>query len=308
MKKRTILSALAATSVLALSACGAGGGGDPLSGGGNNSGSSGSQIIIGSADFTESQLIASIYSQALQAAGVSVKEQFNIGSREVYVAALKDSSIDLVPEYSGAFLSYLDPKSTAATAEAVTNELKGKLPSGISMLTPSPAEDKDVLAVTKATADQYKLKTISDMKPVAGELVLGGPPEWKTRTQGVVGLRDLYGLNFKDFVSLDAGGTLTMTALVNGQVQAGDLFSTDPGLVKNNLVALEDDKSLFAAENVVPLIKTAKATDTVTKTLNDVSAKLTTDDLITMNGEAATGANLADIAKKWLAGAGISGK
>jgi osmoprotectant transport system substrate-binding protein len=308
MKKRTILSALAATSVLALSACGAGGGGDPLSGGGNNSGSSGSQIIIGSADFTESQLIASIYSQALQAAGVSVKEQFNIGSREVYVAALKDSSIDLVPEYSGAFLSYLDPKSTAATAEAVTNELKGKLPSGISMLTPSPAEDKDVLAVTKATADKYKLKTISDMKPVAGDLVLGGPPEWKTRTQGVVGLRDIYGLNFKDFVSLDAGGTLTMTALVNGQVQAGDLFSTDPGLVKNNLVALDDDKSLFAAENVVPLIKTAKATDTVTKTLNDVSAKLTTNDLITMNGEAATGANLADIAKKWLAGAGISGK
>jgi osmoprotectant transport system substrate-binding protein len=308
MKKRTILTALAATSVLALSACGAGGGSDPLSGGGNNSGSSGSQIIIGSADFTESQLIASIYSQALQAAGVSVKEQFNIGSREVYVAALKDSSIDLVPEYSGAFLSYLDPKSTAATTEGVTTELKGKLPSGISMLTPSPAEDKDVLAVTKATADKYKLKTISDMKPVAGELVLGGPPEWKTRTQGVVGLRDIYGLNFKDFVSLDAGGTLTMTALVNGQVQAGDLFSTDPGLVKNNLVALDDDKSLFAAENVVPLIKTAKATDTVTKTLNDVSAKLTTNDLITMNGEAATGANLADIAKKWLAGAGISGK
>jgi osmoprotectant transport system substrate-binding protein len=307
MKKRTILTALAATSVLALSACGAGGS-DPLSGGGNNSGSSGSQIIIGSADFTESQLIASIYSQALQAAGVSVKEQFNIGSREVYVAALKDSSIDLVPEYSGAFLSYLDPKSTAATTEGVTTELKGKLPSGISMLTPSPAEDKDVLAVTKATADKYKLKTISDMKPVAGELVLGGPPEWKTRTQGVVGLRDIYGLNFKDFVSLDAGGTLTMTALVNGQVQAGDLFSTDPGLVKNNLVALDDDKSLFAAENVVPLIKTAKATDTVTKTLNDVSAKLTTNDLITMNGEAATGANLADIAKKWLAGAGISGK
>jgi osmoprotectant transport system substrate-binding protein len=307
MKKRTILSAMAVTSMLALSACGGGGGGDPLSGGGDNTGSSGSQIIIGSADFTESQLIASIYSQALQAAGVKVKEQFNIGSREVYVAALKDSSIDLVPEYSGALLSYLDPKSTAATTESVTSELKGKLPSGISLLTPSPAEDKDVLAVTKATADKYKVKTISDLAPVAGELVLGGPPEWKTRTQGVVGLRDLYGLNFKDFVSLDAGGTLTMTALVNGQIQAGDLFSTDPGLVKNNLVALEDDKSLFAAENVVPLIKTAKENDTITKTLNDVSAKLTTADLITMNGEAATGTNLADIAKKWLAGAGISG-
>jgi osmoprotectant transport system substrate-binding protein len=289
MKKRTLLSALAITSVLALSACG-GGGGDPLSGGGDNKGSSGSEVIVGSADFTESQLVASIYSQALQAAGIPTKEQFNIGSREVYIQALKDGSIDLVPEYSGALLSYLDPKSTAATTEAVTAELKGKLPSGISMLTPSAAEDKDVVAVTKATADKYKLKTVSDLKPVAGELVLGGPPEWKTRTQGVVGLRDVYGLNFKDFVSLDAGG----------------IFSTDPGLVTNNLVALDDDKSLFAAENVVPLIKSAKQNDAVTKTLDAVSAKLTTDDLISMNAEAAKGTNLSDIAKKWLAGAGIS--
>jgi osmoprotectant transport system substrate-binding protein len=306
MKKSTILAALAATSMFALSACG-GGGGDPLSGGGDNSGSSGSEVVIGSADFTESQLIASIYSQALQAAGVKVKEQFNIGSREVYIQALKDSSIDLVPEYSGALLKYLDEKSTASTSEAVAAELATKLPEGISMLTPSAAQDKDVLAVTKATADKYKLKTISDLQPVAGELVLGGPPEWKTRVNGVVGLRDVYGLNFKEFVSLDAGGTLTMTALTNGQIQAGDLFSTDPGLETNNLVALEDDKSLFAAENVVPVIKTAKQTDTIKQTLDNVSAKLTTQDLITMNAEAATGTNLADIAKKWLAGAGISG-
>lgn len=307
MKKRTFLTSLSLAAALALSACG-GGGGDPLSGGGDNKGSAGSQVVIGSADFTESQLIASIYSQALQAKGVSVKEQFNIGSREVYIQALKDSSIDLVPEYTGALLSYLDPKSTAATPDSVTSELKTKLPEGISMLTPSPAEDKDVVAVTQATADKYKLKTISDLAPVAGELVPGGPAEWKTRQQGVVGLRDVYGLNFKDFVSLDAGGTLTMTALTNGQIQAGDLFSTDPGLKANKLVALEDNKNLFAAENVVPLIKAGKQNDTVTKTLDAVSAKLTTDDLISMNAEAATGTNLADIAKKWLAGAGINGQ
>jgi osmoprotectant transport system substrate-binding protein len=304
MKKRTLLSALAVTSVLALSACG-GGGGDPLSGGGDNKGSSGSEVIVGSADFTESQLIASIYSQALQAAGVPTKEQFNIGSREVYIQALKDGSIDLTPEYSGALLKYLDDKSTATTTDAVQAELSKKLPEGLSMLKPSAAEDKDVLAVTKATADKYNLKKISDLKPVAGELVLGGPPEWKTRVNGVVGLRDVYGLNFKEFVSLDAGGTLTMTALTNNQIQAGDLFSTDPGLVTNNLVALEDDKSLFAAENVVPLIKSAKQNDTITKTLDAVSAKLTTDDLIDMNAEAAKGTNLSDIAKKWLADAGI---
>jgi osmoprotectant transport system substrate-binding protein len=305
MKKRSILPAIALASVLALSGCG-GGGGDPLSGGGNAGGSEGGQVIVGSADFTESQLIGSIYSQALQAAGVQTKEQFNIGSREVYIQALKDGSVDLVPEYTGALLSYLDPKSTAATPQTVNSELATKLPSGLGMLTPSSAEDKDVVAVTQATADRYKLKTISDLEPVAGELVLGGPPEWKTRTQGVVGLRDVYGLNFKDFVSLDAGGTLTMTALTNGQIQAGDLFSTDPGLHANNLVALQDDKNLFAAENVVPLIKSAKQNDKVKKTLDAVSAKLTTDDLISMNAEAAKGTNLADIAKKWLANAGLS--
>ena len=304
MKKRSVLAAIAVTATLALSACG-GGGSDPLSSGGDSKGSEGSQVIVGSADFTESQLIGSIYSQALQAAGIPTKEQFNIGSREVYIQALKDGSIDLVPEYTGALLSYLDPKSTAATPQDVQGELAKKLPEGIAMLTPSPAEDKDVVAVTQATADKYKLKSISDLKPVAGELVLGGPPEWKTRTQGVVGLRDIYGLNFKDFVSLDAGGTLTMTALTNGQVQAGDLFSTDPGLHANHLVALDDDKNLFSAQNVVPLIKSAKQNDAVKKTLDAVSAKLTTDDLISMNAEAATGTNLSDIAKKWLASAGI---
>lgn len=306
MTRRFKLAAVAVASALVLSACGLNS--DPLSGDGNNAGSPGSQIIIGSADFTESQLIASIYSQALQARGQEVVEQLNIGSREVYIAALKDSSIDLVPEYSGAFLHYVDPNSTAATSEAVSAELSAKLPAGIAMLTPSPAEDKDVIAVTRATADKYNLKTISDLKPVAGEFVLGGPPEWKSRKQGVVGLRDVYGLDFKEFVPLDAGGTLTMTALTNGQIQAGDLFSTDPGLVANNLVALDDDKSLFAAENVVPLIKKAKLNDTITNTLNAVSAKLTTADLVSMNAEAATGTNLSDIAKKWLADAGINGQ
>lgn len=296
--KTGVLVASAAALVLLLTGC-SGGGGDPLAGG-DAAGSAGSQIIIGSADFTESQLIASIYSQALQDAGVDVKEQFNIGSREVYIAALQDGSIDLVPEYSGAFLKYLDQESKAATTDEVIDELATKLPEGVSMLEASPAEDKDILAVTQATADQYGLETISDLEPIAGELSLGGPPEWKTRVNGVVGLQDVYGLEFKEFVSLDAGGPLTMTALTSGQVQVGDVFSTDPGLTANKLVALTDDKSLFAAENVLPVISQAKVTDTVTETLNKVSAALSTEDLIEMNAEAATGTSLTDIAKKWI--------
>ncbi|GGF33482.1 ABC transporter substrate-binding protein [Williamsia phyllosphaerae] len=298
MKKTTLVAAaVAAASVLTISACG----GDPLNSSTDQSGSSGSQIIIGSADFTESQLVGEIYAQALQSKGVAVKTQFNIGSREVYFTALKDSSIDLVPEYTGALLKYLDEKSTAATPQAVTDELTQKLPEGIVGLTPSPAEDKDAICVTQDTASKYKLAKVSDLAPVGGELALGAAPEFKTRVQGVVGLKDVYGVTFKSFVPLDAGGTLTMNALTSGQVQAANLFTTDPGIAKNNLVTLTDDKSLFAAQNVLPVIKKSKQTDTVTTTLNAVSAKLTTDDLLTLNGQAADGTKPADIAKQWLA-------
>lgn len=302
MKKTLAIAALASVAVLTLAGCG---GDDPLAGGAESEGSGDSRIVIGSADFTESQLIASIYSQALQAADVDVKEQFNIGSREVYVAALQDGSIDLIPEYSGALLKHLDPESKATTSEDVLVELKEKLPEGLTLLDASEAEDKDVLAVTQETADKYGLNKISDLKPVAGELSLGGPPEWETRVNGVVGLEQVYGLEFREFVTLDAGGPLTMTALTSGQIQVGDVFSTDPGLKSNDLVALEDDKALFAAENVVPVINSNKSNEAVEETLDAVSAELTTEDLIAMNAEAAKGTNLADIAKDWLEGAGL---
>jgi osmoprotectant transport system substrate-binding protein len=300
-RRLSLTMAAMAASALVLSGCA---GQDALSSD-SAAGSEGDTVIIGSADFTESQLIATIYSRALENAGIKVKEQFNIGSREVYMAALQDGSIDLLPEYSGALLKYLDTESKASTSEDVVTELGDALPDGVSMLEISPAEDKDILAVTQETADKYSLTTISDLEPHMAELSLGGPPEWKTRVNGVVGLEEVYGLTFKEFVSLDAGGPLTMTALTSGQVQVGDIFSTDPGLTANKLVALDDDKSLFAAENIVPVITTSKLDDTIEETLNKISAALTTEDLIAMNGEAATGTSLGSIADEWLTEAGI---
>ena len=298
----TVLSAASVVAALALSGCATG---DQALSGGDAGGSPGEEIVIGSADFSESQLIATIYSLALQDAGVEVREQFNIGSREVYIAALQDGSIDLIPEYSGALLKHFDPESKASTSEDVVDELADALPEGIEMYDISEAQDKDILAVTEDTATQYDLEKISDLEPVASELILGGPAEWVTRVNGVVGLRDVYGLEFKEFVSLDAGGPLTMTALLNGQIQVADVFSTDPALTANDLVALEDDKSLFAAENIVPVIASAKSSDTVQETLDAVSAALTTDALIEMNGKAAEGTSLGEIAREWLDSAGL---
>jgi osmoprotectant transport system substrate-binding protein len=296
MKKYLTGVTLAAAAALALTACG----GDPMSSSTAQAAASSDSIIVGSADFPESQLIAKIYAEALKSKGVQVTEKPSIGSREVTIPALKDGSIDLMPEYGGALLQYLDSATKAVSSEDVAKELAAKIPAGLTMLTASQAEDKDVLAVKKETADQHHLKSFSDLQPAAKELVLGGPPEWKTRLNGVAGLKSVYGLEFKEFSALDAGGPLTLNALLSGQVQVADLFSTDPALAANNLVALEDDKNLFLSENIVPVINGKKSTPAVKEVLDKVSAALTTEDLIQMNGRVAKFEDIGEIAKDWL--------
>jgi osmoprotectant transport system substrate-binding protein len=276
MMKRTRLamaSAAVATSALALTACG--GGSDPLAAPSESKAAS-DTIVVGSANFPENVLLANIYAGALAAKGVKVSTKLNIGSREVYVPALQDGSIDLIPDYTGNLLTYIDKTATQVTSDDVYAALQTKLPAGLTVLNQSTAEDKDAVVVTKETADKYKLKSIGDLAPVGKNIVLGGPPEWKTRPTGVPGLKAKYGITFKSFKSLDAGGPLTINALKSGQVQAGDVFTTDPNILNNGWVALEDPKSLFAAQNVVPLINKSKATATVSDALNAVSAKLTT--------------------------------
>ena len=300
--KKALIVALAGATLVSLTACGLGK--DPLAS--DDGGSSDGAIVVGSADFPESQLIATIYAEALRANGIDVTEKLNIGSREVYVPAIRDGSIDLLPEYSGALLQYLDSATTATASDEVTAEIKAKLPAGLVALEPSPAEDKDVLAVRQETADEYSLETIEDLVPHADELTLGGPPEWKTRENGVAGLQDKYGLTFKEFLALDAGGPLTLNALLSGQIEVADVFSTDPAMRSENLVALEDTKHLFLAENITPIINENKAGDDVRGVLADVSAALTTEDLIEMNQRVADLEDMGDIAREWLQDKGLA--
>ncbi|MDV7085760.1 glycine/betaine ABC transporter substrate-binding protein [Rhodococcus sp. IEGM 248] len=300
--KKALIVALTGATLMSLTACGIGK--DPLAS--DDGGSSDGAIVVGSADFPESQLIATIYAEALRANGIDVTEKLNIGSREVYVPAIRDGSIDLLPEYSGALLQYLDSATTATASDEVTAEIKAKLPAGLVALEPSPAEDKDVLAVRQETADEYSLATIEDLVPHADELTLGGPPEWKTRENGVAGLQDKYGLTFKEFLALDAGGPLTLNALLSGQIEVADVFSTDPAMRSENLVALEDTKHLFLAENITPIINENKAGDDVRGVLADVSAALTTEDLIEMNQRVADLEDMGDIAREWLQDKGLA--
>ncbi|AIR07263.1 glycine/betaine ABC transporter substrate-binding protein [Cedecea neteri] len=267
---------------------------------------SGQKVIIGSADFPENQLLATIYAGALEAQNIPVEKKLNIGSREVYIPALLDGSINVIPEYSGALLSYLDANNKAHSSDEVATALATKLPAKVKMLHTAVAQNSDVIAVTKKTADKYQLKTIDDLKPHAAELILGGPAEWKTRHEGVPGLKEVYGLNFKSFKVLDVAGPLTLTALKNNQIQAADLTSTTPEIQKDHLVALADPKNLFAAQNIVPIVATATLNPTIENTLNKVSAQLTTADLIAMNGQLAEFASIDDVAHQWLVKHGLS--
>jgi osmoprotectant transport system substrate-binding protein len=254
-------------------------GSNPL-GGGSSSGS----VVIGSANFPENEVLAEIYALALQKAGVKATTKLNIGAREVYYPQVEKGAITIIPEYNGTLLTVeVDKTSTAKTTADVDAALAAKLPSTLTVLSPAPAEDSDSITVSQATAAKYKLKSIADLKSVASQLVLGGPPEFKTRTDGVIGLKSTYGLTFKSFDPLDESGPITLSALTSGKVQAADVFTTTPQIVSDKLVSLTDPKNLFAAQNVIPLVYKPALTSTISSTLNAVDAKLTTSALLALD-------------------------
>jgi osmoprotectant transport system substrate-binding protein len=283
--RRFRLGSAAATVCLALLLAACAGNDNALSGGGQQN--SPKSITIGSTNFSEQLILAQMYAAVLEKAGVDVKTRLNLGARELVFPALEKGDIDLLPEYTGATLSFLDPKSTATTAEEVLPALKQQLAAkNLVALNPTPAEDKDAFAVTKATADRYHLQKISDLKPVAGQLVVGGPPELKTRPAGLPGLKKLYGIVFKEFKPLDAGGPLTFSALNKGSVQVARVFSTQGRIATDHLVVLQEDKLLEPAQNLVPIgRKDALSDSKVVNALNGLSAKLTTEELTKLNAQ-----------------------
>src|SRR6202044_2900358 len=243
-------SSSAPSSAAASASTSASSGSNPLSGGG----ASGS-VVVGSANFPESELLAEVYAIALQDKGVKATTKLNIGDREVYYPQVVKGAITIFPEYNGALLSgEVDPTSTAKTTAAVDAALTAKLPSSLEILNPAPAQDSDALTVTAATAAKYHLKSIADLKPYASTWVLGAPSEFTTRPDGIAGLKANYGLTFKSFDPLDESGPLTLAALSDGKVQVADVFTTTPQIITDHLVSLSDPKANFAAQNVIPLV------------------------------------------------------
>ena len=257
-----VIGGLALVTGLVLAACGSS---SPSTSGSSSSSSSSSNplasaapsgsVVVGSANFPENELLAEIYVLALQGKGVKVTPKFNIGAREVYYPEVKNGSVTIIPEYNGALLTTsVDPSSTAASTAQVDAALMAKLPSSLEILAPAPAQDKDSVTVTQAYAKAHNLTSIAQLKPLAPAITFGGPPEFKTRADGLPGLTKNYGLTFKGFDALDESGPITLAALVDGKVQAADVFTTTPQIITDKLVSLADPKNNFAAQNVVPLV------------------------------------------------------
>ncbi len=284
---------------LSLTACG----GDPTEG----DKSASDTITVGSAKFPENEIIAEIYAQALEAEGVKVKKKLNIGAREAYIPALENGEIDLLPEYSGNLLSYLDKNATATSEADIEEALDDALPDNLKVLEASKAEDKDSLNVTAEFADKNGVATIADLAKIK-DLKLGANPEFKTRPYGIPGLEKVYGIKDIKFTPIsDSGGPATLKALLDGKVDVADIYSTTPSILANKLVTLEDPKNLIAAQQVIPLINDEKASDKVEGILDKVSAQLTTADLLDLNSknQGEDKAAPADLAKQWLTDKGL---
>ncbi|WP_414672675.1 ABC transporter substrate-binding protein [Kocuria sp. UBA1838] len=297
-------AAMTATAVFALTACG--GGSDPLAENSGDAASGGSSdaVTVGSADFPESQVIAELYAGVLRDAGVTVETKPGIGAREAYVGAVKDGSVDVVPDYSGNLLLFADKDATAASAEDIMKALPSALEGQqLSVLDPSRAENKDALVVTQATAEKYGLTSIEDLSSVCGDLIMAGPPEFQERAYGVDGLKQKYDCSFKSFQPInDGGGPLTVQALTQDDAQVADIFTTTPAIQDQHLTVLEDPKNNFIAQQVLPLTAPDRLPQNAVDALNEFSTKLTTQDLIDLNRKVSGDQqqNPADAAKQWL--------
>ena len=301
LKRTYILGASMVALGLITTACGSTGG--PAS----SSSSPKGTITIASFNFSESIILAHIYGDALTNKGYTINYKDKLGNREIVQPALVSGQIDLYAGYAATDLTFADGKKNIASQagtdpQAEVSALNSVYnPQGIKALNASPAADQNAFAITKAEADQYHLAKLSDLTSVASNWILGGPAECPARPFCEPGLKSTYGLNFKGFKSLDTGGPLTKTALKNGDINIGLLFSSDGGIVANNFVVLQDDKHLQQADNVVPLIRSAVDNSEVTSLLNSIDAKLNTPDLTAMNKSADVDQNdPTDIAATWV--------
>lgn len=305
MKRITKVSAGLLTLALAMSlaACN---GNNPF---GENGPKELGSLKIGSQGFAESDILAQIYGQMLAAHGYKVSYVTGIGSRETFIPALQDGSIDMIPDYAGNLLYGADPKATATSAADVMAALPAALdPLDLTTSSAAQAQDSDALVVTKQFATDNKLVSIADLAPIASTITIGANTEFETRSYGRSGLESVYGVKDWKFKAIDDyGGPGTLSDLLNGTIQVADIYTTTPSIKQNDLVVLQDPLHLIAAQNVIPLFSKSSYTVNIANLCDRVSNVLTTEELMSLN-EISAGASkpsAESVAKDWLKKMGL---
>ena len=270
------------------------------------------KVIVGSTNFYEQVTLGELYAQVLESNGYTVERKFNLGNREIVQPALQSGQIDVLAEYLATLVSFLDKNAKPTGDKTETAKiLQGLLePKGLAVLDAADATDQNGIVVTKATADRLKLTKISDLTAHAKDLVFGAPPECPQRPFCAIGLKDKYGIEFKEFKPLDAGGPLTVAALEGKQIDVALLFTSDPSIVAKGFVLLDDDKGLQLADNIAPVVRQKLLDDDpgteIERLLNSISAKLSQDELNGMNKEVAVDKkDSKDVAAAWLKKQGL---
>ena len=303
--RRIIHVGIALLATVALAACGGDEDSDPLDSG-SKSAKSSEKLVVGSQDYYSSEIIAEIYAQALEAADYEVERDFKIGQREVYVPEIENGSIDLFPEYTGPLLQYWEPKTEARLSDEVHEALVEAAPEGLNILDQSDASDQDAYVVTREFAEEHDLETLEDLAKVDEDLTIGANSELENRPNGPKGLQTAYGFE-PDFTPIeDSGGPLTVKALKDGTIQMAIIYTADPSIKKNDLVALEDTKGLFLSSHVVP-VASDKLDEDAIAIINKISEELTAEGLVELNSQSVEEQSPAkDIAKGWLADHDVS--
>ncbi|MDN5827285.1 ABC transporter substrate-binding protein [Corynebacterium casei] len=299
----TAVAALALTSIFALTACGTDS--SPLEEDTATNGGGDETIVIGSQDYYSNEIIAEIYAQALENAGYDVDRQFRIGQREAYLPEIESGEIDLFPEYSGPVLQYWEPDTEARLPDDVFAALEEAAPEGLNVLEQSPATDQDSYVITQEFAEEWGIENVEDLEKVTEPMTLGANSEAEDRPNGPKGLEETYGVEVGFAPIEDGGGPLTVKALRDGDVQLAIIYTADPSIESNNLVSLEDTKGLFLSSNVVPLASD-KVDEQATEIINEISAAMSPEDLVSLNNRSVTEQlPAADIAQDWLEERGL---
>ena len=311
LTRRGLLTGVGALGgLVALSACS---NTDPFAIDRASGGYSGGPIIIGSQQYYSNEIIAELYAQMLEKAGLTVTRQYQIGQREVYLPELEAGKIHVIPEYGGNLLEYYSKTSASSTATgtatpsraasdttSIQDTLLTTLPRSLTVLTPAEATDQDSLTVTRATAQAHSLTSIADLASLGRPITIAANSEFTTRPYGPEGLKAVYGVEASVTPVEDSGGPLTVKALTDGTVDVADIYSSDPVIQTQDLVVLSDPQMLILPQNVTPLVSASLPAIAVTA-INRVSALLTPDELRALN-QRSTGEGLRSkvIATDWL--------